>query len=173
MRDELDQGIPVYALGRLLGAPLDSRDPLGPRERIEGIILGTFVALRDLYEPLVIYPRQPGTAALLARTTIDLGPEHVGREVVLAFEDGDPQRPIVTGLVRKPTSWPAAERPRSVEIEADDRRLVASAKEQIILKCGKASITLTAAGKVLIQGAYVSHRSSGVMRIKGGSVQIN
>jgi uncharacterized protein (DUF2345 family) len=60
-----------------------------------------------------------------------------------------------------------------VEIEADDRRLVASAKEQIILKCGKASITLTAAGKVLIQGAYVSHRSSGVMRIKGGSVQIN
>jgi len=26
---------------------------------------------------------------------------------------------------------------------------------------------------VLIQGAYVSNRSSGVLRLKGGSVQIN
>ena len=33
--------------------------------------------------------------------------------------------------------------------------------------------SLTKAGKVLIHGAYVSNRSSGVMRIKGGSVQIN
>jgi hypothetical protein len=32
---------------------------------------------------------------------------------------------------------------------------------------------LTSAGKVMIQGAYLSNRSSGVLRIKGGSVQIN
>ena len=31
----------------------------------------------------------------------------------------------------------------------------------------------TRAGKVLVRGAYVSSRSSGVQRIKGGSVQIN
>jgi hypothetical protein len=48
-----------------------------------------------------------------------------------------------------------------------------SAKEQLVLRCGKASITLTKEGKVLIQGAYVSSRSSGVNRIKGGSVQLN
>ena len=41
------------------------------------------------------------------------------------------------------------------------------------LRCGKASITLTRAGKVLIRGAYLLSRSSGVNRIKGGSVQIN
>jgi hypothetical protein len=34
-------------------------------------------------------------------------------------------------------------------------------------------LTLTHAGKVLIRGAYVLSRSSGVNRIKGGSVQIN
>ncbi|MEW5071937.1 hypothetical protein AB1P14_09365, partial [Pseudomonas aeruginosa] len=38
---------------------------------------------------------------------------------------------------------------------------------------GKASITLTRAGKVIIRGAYLSSRSTGVNRIKGGSVQIN
>jgi hypothetical protein len=47
------------------------------------------------------------------------------------------------------------------------------AKEQVVLKCGKASITLTKAGKVLIQGSYVLSRSSGINRVKGGSVQIN
>ena len=35
------------------------------------------------------------------------------------------------------------------------------------------SITLTGAGKVLIRGAYVLSRSSGVNKIKGGSVQLN
>ena len=37
----------------------------------------------------------------------------------------------------------------------------------------KASITLTSAGKILLRGAYILNRSSGVNRIKGGSVQIN
>ncbi len=58
-------------------------------------------------------------------------------------------------------------------MSADGEELTLSAKRQITLQCGKASITLTRAGKVLIRGAYVSTRSSGVNRIKGGSVQIN
>jgi hypothetical protein len=52
-------------------------------------------------------------------------------------------------------------------------RMVVSAKEQMVLQCGKASITLTKAGKVLIQGSYVSSRSTGVNRVKGGSVHLN
>jgi hypothetical protein len=43
----------------------------------------------------------------------------------------------------------------------------------MVLRCGKASITLTRAGKVLIQGSYVLSRSTGVNRVKGGAVQIN
>ncbi len=46
-------------------------------------------------------------------------------------------------------------------------------QDQIVLRCGKASITLTKEGKVILQGAYVSNQSSGVLRLKGGSVQIN
>jgi hypothetical protein len=42
-----------------------------------------------------------------------------------------------------------------------------------VLRCGKASITLTSAGKVLIRGTYVLSRSSGVNKIKGGSIQLN
>ena len=52
-------------------------------------------------------------------------------------------------------------------------RLIVTAKEQVVIRCGKASITLTRAGKVLIQGEYVLSRSAGVNRVKGGSVQLN
>jgi hypothetical protein len=51
--------------------------------------------------------------------------------------------------------------------------MIVSARKQLVFRCGRASITLTEDGKVLIQGTYLSSRSSGVHRIKGGSVQIN
>ena len=49
---------------------------------------------------------------------------------------------------------------------ADGKRVTVSADQEIVLKCGDASITLTAAGKVLIRGAYLLSRSSGANRIK-------
>lgn len=51
--------------------------------------------------------------------------------------------------------------------------LVISAGKQITIRCGESSITLTAAGKIILRGKYIVSRSSGVQRIKGGSVQIN
>ena len=77
------------------------------------------------------------------------------------------------GVLREGDGWPLPEQPGQVEVDADGERLIVSAKEQVVIRCGKASITLTKAGKVLIQGAYVLSRSSGVNRIKGGSVQLN
>ena len=62
---------------------------------------------------------------------------------------------------------------QTVNVQVDDDQLTLTADRQITLRCGKASITLTAAGKVLIRGAYLLNRSSGVNKIKGGSVQIN
>ncbi len=48
-----------------------------------------------------------------------------------------------------------------------------SAEREIVLRSGAASLTLTQAGKVIIDGEYVLSRSRGVNKIKGGSVQIN
>jgi hypothetical protein len=60
-----------------------------------------------------------------------------------------------------------------VEASVDGERLEFTASREMVFRCGEASITLTRAGKVLIQGCYLLSRSSGVNRIKGGSVQIN
>lgn len=60
-----------------------------------------------------------------------------------------------------------------LSVAVDGEPLVLSGKERIELRCGKASIILTAAGKVLIKGAYLSTTAAGTHRIRGGSVQIN
>ena len=57
--------------------------------------------------------------------------------------------------------------------DADSDHLVISAAKQITIQCGESSITLTAAGKIILRGKYIVSRSSGMQRIKGGSVQIN
>jgi hypothetical protein len=142
--------------------------------KIEGVVTGDLIGFKDEGRtPLVIYPNQPGAAALAAGAILDLHGPHIGCKVVLMFENGDPSRPIIMGLLRNPKAWPLAEAPGQVEVDADGERLLLNAKQQLVLKCGKASITLTKAGKILIRGTYVSNRSSGVMRIKGGSVQLN
>jgi hypothetical protein len=148
--------------------------PAADLARITGVVIGELIAMKDEGRtPLVLYPGQPGTAALAARSVVDLHGVHVGRRMTLMFEGGDPARPIVMGVLREGEGWPLDECPGQVEADVDGERMVVSAKEQIVLRCGKASITLTKAGKVLIEGAYVLSRSSGVNRIKGGSVQLN
>ena len=139
-----------------------------------GVVIGELVGMKDEGRtPLVIYSGQRGLAALTARSVVDLYGSHIGSKVVLMFEGGDVTRPIVMGVLREVEGWPLADQPGQVEVDADGQRLIVSAKEQLVFKCGKASITLTKAGKVLIQGSYVLTRSTGVNRVKGGSVQLN
>jgi hypothetical protein len=89
----------------------------------------------------------------------------------LVIAEGNMTQPVIIGLIRTDLSVTAETSP--VEAHVDGQRVVLSAQKEIVLKCGKASITLTRAGKVLIRGAYLLSRSSGVNRIKGGSVQMN
>jgi uncharacterized protein DUF6484 len=159
------------SVDKLLAAPVQPR----PSEaRIEGVRIGRLVAMKDdSTVPLVVYEGQLTSAAVPARATLDLHGSHIGRDVVLMFEEGDPLRPIVMGCVHDPHTRTLPDQPGQIEMDVDGQRLVVCAKEQLVLRCGKASITLTRSGKVLLHGTYVSNRSSGVLRLKGGSVQIN
>lgn len=137
-------------------------------------VIGELVAICEGgCTPLVVYPGQPGSTALRARTVVDLHGPHIGQPVLLAFEQGDASRPIVTGVIRQAVGWPLSPTPAQVEVDPDGERMLVSASLQLVLRCGEASITLTRAGKVLIQGTHVLSRSSGVNRIKGASVQVN
>lgn len=70
------------------------------------------------------------------------------------------------------TPGPALTR-RGQTVTVDGERVVLHGAKQVELRCGEASIVLTAAGKILIRGTYVLSRSSGANRIKGAFVDIN
>jgi Domain of unknown function (DUF6484) len=167
----------------LVGAPAAPAAPALPEPvgaASTGVVIGELLALTDDGRSALVRFAAGADgadgaegAAVRARSTVDLHGAHIGKPVVLMFENADPLRPIVMGVLRGEAAWPLGDKPGQVEVQADGERLVVSAKEQLVLRCGKASITLTKAGKVLIEGAYVSSRSSGVNRLKGGSVQLN
>jgi uncharacterized protein (DUF2345 family) len=71
------------------------------------------------------------------------------------------------------TEAPAVEEPKPIEVLVDGKRVVIDARDEIVLQCGKASITLRRNGRIVIRGTYVETRSQGTNRIKGGNVQIN
>jgi len=162
---------PEHSLFQALLAQ-DRGEPASPQPA-QGVVVGTLVALTGRERtPWVGFAGQPGAEAVCASSVVSLDAADLGQAVVLMFECGDVSRPIVMG-VRRPagdgSSLPAA----ALHVEADGERLLVSASKQLTLQCGKASITLTAAGKVLIQGSYVSSRSTGLHRIRGAAIQLN
>jgi hypothetical protein len=60
-----------------------------------------------------------------------------------------------------------------LDMRVDGRRVEIEAADEIVLRCGQASIVLRRNGRIVIRGTYVETRSRGVNRIKGGSVEIN
>jgi hypothetical protein len=134
--------------------------------RADGPVVGRLWGLDARGGPLVRFDSTRGEMAVPARSAVPLDSGAVGREVVLLFEEGDPSRPLIMGVLQTP-------RPEPVRTVIDGEKLVFTAEREIVLRCGEASITLTRAGKVLIEGAYVLTKAAGMNRIKGAAVQIN
>jgi hypothetical protein len=148
--------------------------------RMEGIIIGTLTGFHESGEPLVTFGGAESDRPVRALSTVALVNDSIGRAVALQFERGNPARPVILGVIQSPID--AIQHPghkkadgvtKQLDVELDGERLVFTADKEIVLRCGKASITLTQAGKLIIRGADLLSRSSGVNRIKGGSVQIN
>ena len=76
-------------------------------------------------------------------------------------------------LAQQPVSSCPQSSENVIDHQVIEERHVFSARREIVLRCGKASITLTRSGKVIIRGTQVSTHATGTNRIKGGSVRIN
>jgi len=101
------------------------------------------------------------------------------REVLIAFEKGDIERPIIVALMEQEAeSSPGIELPKK-QIEppkqavVDGETVKIEARKQIVLECGKGSITIRKDGKILVKGTKLVSRASETNKIKGASVNIN
>jgi Domain of unknown function (DUF6484) len=149
--------------------------PHSPGSRaVAGHLIGTLRAVTD-EGGWVDYPGNPH-GPLLARTIVALTAQHVGENTVLLVFDGDcSDRPVIVGLLQSKAGAALPPRVVSPQVEAsvDGKRLVLEAADEIVLRCGKASITLRRNGRVVLRGAYVETQSTGVNRIRGSSVKVN
>jgi Domain of unknown function (DUF6484) len=140
--------------------------PAGPAE----VVIGRVAGIAKNGAPLVDYPGNPAGSPVRAVATAKYEVLAVNAQVALMFVGGDRARPLAIGLVVSPVEEPADDSLVAAPIE---EVVTLTASREIVLQCGRASIVLTRAGKVLLRGAYVSSRSSGMQRITGASVQIN
>jgi hypothetical protein len=151
--------------------------------RIEGTRIGKIMGVDADGRILVDFPDN-ALAPVLARLTSTASEKlrrapPIGRDVLLVFENYDPKLPVIIDtlyslldeITDQSTDVLEAQKPE--EVTVDRKRILFDAEEEIVLRCGEASITLTRSGKIIIKGSYLLSRSSGANRIKGGSVQIN
>jgi hypothetical protein len=139
-----------------------------------GLVVGRLLALvEEGRTPLVTYAGQPGHAALKARSAVDLHGAHVGQDVVLGFDLEDSTRPIVLGVLQGQPGWPLPKAPGQVSIEADGQRMVVTAQHELVLRCGKSSISLRSDGRVEIRGESVLTQAAAANRVRGGSIELN
>jgi hypothetical protein len=158
-----------------------------PVLEMSGTRIADIVGWRPGAGALVDYPGNPH-GPIPALSVVRLDPDWAARpapgksQVVLGFESQRSDRPIVLGILETPTGLHAVtDEPASTSALAvgspvvlvDGRRLQIEGRDEVVLKCGEASITLRRNGRVVIRGAYVETRARGVNRIRGGSVEIN
>ena len=153
-------------------------------KHIQGIRVGKIVNINDSGKVFVDYTdNQQGPIAARFTRSVDIESLRYAQKsqvkILLAFENNNPKLPIIIDMISSLIDSIADADKAPIEIEkpddiyVDGKRVTFDAKEEIVLRCGKASITLTKAGKIIIRGAYLLSRSTGVNRIKGGSVQLN
>ncbi|QDF01403.1 hypothetical protein BHS05_25210 [Myxococcus xanthus] len=124
--------------------------------------------------------------ALLARTSPNLELERLHQaasgqpEVLLAFADGVPTQPVVLTLLEPRADAPLTEallaQPLSLvpsEARVDGERVVISGRKEVVLECGKASLTLRRDGTVVLRGLNLVSEAEEVHRIRGRKVRIN
>jgi hypothetical protein len=138
------------------------------------IVVGHIVGIGTDGAPLVDFPENPAGRPVPALATAGYDAVPPGRAVALMFLSGDLAQPLAIGVLSQPHSEAVTN--GGAHLPAPDQlpeQLTLMAAREIVLQCGRASIVLTRAGKVLVRGAYLSFRSSGMQRITGASVQIN
>jgi len=126
-----------------------------------------------------------GRGSLAARVSAgidDASLERAARdaqEALLLFASGDPGRPVVVALLRSRTPLTDAVLEAALPsasqrvARVDGKRVEIEGRDEVVLRCGRASLTLSRDGKVLLRGVKVVTHADGVHRIRGAKVEIN
>lgn len=143
--------------------------------RVDGIAIGE-LAGQTVDGDTLVRVLLLGAEPLVARVATVVDAKRVGQAVAVAFEGGDPKKPIILGVMQSAgmPSWPAAQPSRAMEASVDgQRRVVIQADQEIELRCGEAAILMTADGRIHLRGQNITSEADMSQRILGASVNVN
>jgi hypothetical protein len=150
---------------RLLSKPSSTLSSTS--QEIHGVVVAQFV--RTLGPTRIeIDLSAVGLGHCTARCMTALHEIQPGNDVAVMFEMGHPTKPMVIGSMHHATNSSA-----QVTLDGHSQNIMLEADHEIELRCGEAAIVLTADGRIMLHGTYISSHASGTQRILGGSVQIN
>lgn len=132
----------------------------GPFLGLQGVHRAEIIAIGPDGRAKVLIPAMLGEAPLFAQSLVPVTPASIGRLVALTMMDDEP---LILGLIQ----------PLLPEVEKDGETLILEARQEMILRCGAASISMTADGRVTIRGTQLLSRSEGANRVQGATVQLN
>jgi len=160
--DEMAEGLIADLIERSM-----EHEPTGcdAESHVAGLVMARIVGFQGTSPQLLMEINGEHHYAAAVAVTGILDPvTDSGASVCVSFERNDIRRPIVLGKIVSGLPEAASSRSEGVEISND---------REIVLRCGKASISLKADGTVAIRGTNVASRASHTNRIRGGNVQIN
>jgi hypothetical protein len=136
------------------------------------VIIGVLRAIPVGTEPGAAEVAGLGCVAV-AHSVVPLTAAHIGEGVALSVLDGGVA--LVLGLL-----WQGAaaapqsdEAPAPLAVTVEGHRQVIEAAQELELRCGDACIVLTADGRILLRGSYITCHASATQRLVGGSVHVN
>ncbi len=130
------------------------------RFHLPEVVIGIIVELNNENVPMVIWDKKGPSKPVSARSVIKTDRSKVGRQCTLVFENGDPEKPIITGFLQP-----------EFDVEIVDP--IEFGESSVVIRCGESRIELRKDGHIIIQGLYIDTQAYGPYRIKGASVSIN
>jgi Domain of unknown function (DUF6484) len=173
--------VPTHQMASTLLQSIAEHTPTASAVRpvkVDGVAIGTVYAIGQDGRVQVNMPAL-GLTAVWATSVVTLQTLRLDDRVALAFEAGDPMRPMVLGrLVGAADGAFANETPSLspfgvAQAIVDGQRVILTAEREIELRCGEAAIILSADGHIQLRGTYITSQASATQRILGGSVNVN
>jgi len=93
----------------------------------------------------------------IAKSTEILTERDEAKEILITFNEGKINQPIITGIIQTTQSEP----------------LILSCEDGILLECGDTRIELSEDGTLDLNALHINSQAYGPYRIKGASVKIN
>jgi len=130
-----------------------------------GVIVSGEVVSRTRDGQICVDYSQNVLGPLSAKTLVeDL---HLGAKVLLAFDGGDPTRPIILGILYDRAQTDG----RTIHLKAS--RIILEAQDELLLTCGESAFEAHRNGRVDLKGRDVVSKATRTNKVRGCTVLIN